>query len=63
MHSDAPIWTGEQEQPSGETVDVEQAGTSHTLRTRKLCDVHETREVTRAYAEDAHRAEYGVRSD
>lgn len=47
VHSDVPVGTGEQEQPSGETIDVEQSGTALTLRSRKLCDVHETREVTR----------------
>lgn len=47
VHSDVPVGTGEQEQPSGETVDIEQSGTALTLRSRKLCDVHETREVTR----------------
>lgn len=47
VHSDVPVGTGEQEQPSGDTVDVEQSGTALTLRSRKLCDVHETREVTR----------------
>src|SRR5690606_25129429 len=47
VHSDVPVGTGEQEQPSGETVDVEQAGTTLTLRSRKLCDVRETREVAR----------------
>ena len=46
-HSDVPVGTGEQEQPSGETVDVEQSGTALMLRGRKLCDVHETREVAR----------------
>lgn len=47
VHSDVPVGTGEQELPSGETVDIEQSGTNLTLRSRKLCDVHETREVTR----------------
>lgn len=47
VHSDVPVGTGEQEQPSGETVDVEQSGTTLTLRSRKLCDVHETRDVVR----------------
>lgn len=47
VHSDVPVGTGEQEEPSGETVDVEQSGTTLTLRSRKLCDVHESRDVVR----------------
>ena len=50
VHSDFPVGTGEREQPSGDAVDVEQSGTALTLRSRKLCDVHETREVTRTTA-------------
>lgn len=47
VHSDVPVGTGEQEQSAGDTVDVEQSGTSLTIRARELCNVHETREVSR----------------
>lgn len=47
VHSDTHVGMGEQEEPSGDTVDVEQSGTALTLRSRKVCDVHETRDVSR----------------